>query len=103
MALAPAADALAHFYLAWTLKEAWFKHAPNILPDGYGFFQKLETTSVSDKSLRNAWACTADEFTLALVAPSVKTLHVRSDVSATHQPVQFEDWRVVYKGAISPP
>jgi 4'-phosphopantetheinyl transferase len=68
----PAADHPAAFQCLWTLKEAWFKQQGRGI-GGFGGLQRLHTRPCGEDANAQVWTC--DDWTLALVADGVLTVH----------------------------
>lgn len=71
----PEADVRSSFYAAWTLKEAWIKHAPPSQGVGLAHLPLIETARASETQPPNAWVWSGDGFTMALVAPLAPVVH----------------------------
>lgn len=83
-----------HFLVAWTLKEAWLKHAP--APAGLGLtsLPRIQTSPAEVAQPRNAWSWITGGCVLALVAPAATAVHCSADLGAGLQDVRPAAWQV---------
>lgn len=92
----------ARFLVAWTLKEAWLKHAP--APAGLGLtsLSRIQTAPAEGIQPHNAWSWTAAGCVLALVAPAATAVHYSAELRTGLEDLRPAAWQVAPAAELEP-